>query len=68
MLLALARKVAETEGGILQQAQQGTAAEPAVAAEGGPAVAAGGDGADELLFFVGTDADATMFGRWGAGS
>ncbi|GAB4815209.1 hypothetical protein N2152v2_002255 [Parachlorella kessleri] len=66
VLLALARKVAETEDGVLQHSQQGMSAEPAAAAAG-PAEAAGGDGADELLFFVSTDADATMFGRdWAA--
>ncbi len=71
VLLALVRRLGEGEGGeggdATWQQQQLL---PGGATAGTEAGAAGagdgeGDGADELLFFVSTDADRTMFGRWG---
>lgn len=57
VLLALARSVGEDSG---DEAAGATVGEVA-AGEGGDAEGEGG--ADELLFFVSTDADQTMFGR-----
>lgn len=57
VLVALAHKMGSEEG----DAAGGPV--PEAAGADGAGAAEPGDGADELLFFVSTDADATMFGR-----
>lgn len=59
VLLALARKLSEGD-----DAEGGSGVVPLADGDGGAEGGREGTGADELLFFVSTDADATMFGRW----